>query len=215
MADQIDEIGLQLRTMKSAGSLQSRIESWDKVITDPEQLGLLILDDLLLADATSGLQHSVFLYESMLLCCHDSVSDGSQVDGVLRSFSSCYPIAKWEFGPAMNRNQCLDILFAVPTGNFNSVRRVSAGRLNLKFAPTFTRLDCCDVQGLWKLTGLTRTSSIPIHLLHCLQDNVISGIWRYRHLYRKHKMCPSPSYVFSFRMTPMSPCYLVSTCRSF
>jgi hypothetical protein len=122
--------------MKSAGSLQSRIESWDKFGADPEQFGLLILDDLLLADATSGLQHSVFLYESMLLCCQDSVSDGPQVDGVLSSLSASYPIAKWEFGPAMGRNRSLEILFAVPTNLFNSIRRVSAGKLNLKSAPT-------------------------------------------------------------------------------
>lgn len=130
MVDQIDEMGLQLRTMKSAGSLQSRIKSWDEV--DPEQLGILVLDDYLLADATSGLTHSVFLYESMLLCCQDTASDRSHVDGAPRSFSTRYPIAKWELGPALSRNQPLDILFKVPTSFIKSVRRVSAGMLNFK-----------------------------------------------------------------------------------
>jgi hypothetical protein len=144
MADETDEIGLQLRTMKSVGSLQSRIQSLAKIGTDLEQLGLLVLDDLLLADAASGLQHSVFLYESMLLCCRDSVNDDSQ----LRSFSPCYPIAKWEFGPAMSRNQSLDILFAVPTSLFKSVRRVSAGTLTLNLAPISPFICCHDLQVL-------------------------------------------------------------------
>lgn len=130
MVDQIDEMGLQLRTMKSAGSLQSRIKSWDEV--DPEQLGILVLDDYLLADATSGLTHSVFLYESMLLCCQDTASDRSHVDGAPRSFSTRYPIAKWELGPALSRNQPLDILFKVPISFIKSVRRVSASMLNFK-----------------------------------------------------------------------------------
>jgi hypothetical protein len=130
MADQVDDIGQQLRTAKSTESLQSRVAAWSDIGADAEELGLLVLDDLLLADATSGLQHSVFLYDAMLLCCQDSVSTKSQADEVLRrSFSSRYPIAKWECGPAMSRTHPLDVLFAIPTSFFECVRRVSAGKL--------------------------------------------------------------------------------------
>lgn len=140
MADQIDEVGLHLRTMNSTGSLQARIEYWDGIGTDPGQLGLLVLDDLLLADVTSGLQHSVFLYESMLLCCQDSITDVSALNR--HSFPFSYPIANWELGPAISRNQPLDILFAIPTSLFKSVRRVSAGMLESKLAPIHTFAHC-------------------------------------------------------------------------
>jgi len=59
MTDQIDEIGLQLRTAKSTESLQSRIKPW--MGSTQSNLDLLVLDDLLLADVTSGLKHSVFV----------------------------------------------------------------------------------------------------------------------------------------------------------
>lgn len=126
-ADEIDGIGQQARTMKSTEVLRNRVRSWVDVNHDPDQMGLLVLDDLLLADAASGLQHSVFLFESVLLCCQESGGDGSRGDGVVRSFTPCYPVAHWEFGPAMIRNQSLDVLFAVPTSYFESVRRVSPG----------------------------------------------------------------------------------------
>ncbi|KIM89875.1 hypothetical protein PILCRDRAFT_812658 [Piloderma croceum F 1598] len=170
MIDQIDEIGLQLRTVKSAESLQSRIKSWDEV--DPEQLEILVLDDYLLADATSGLTHSVFLYESMLLCCQDIASDRSHVDGAPRSFSARYPIAKWELGPALSRNQPLDILFKVPTNLFKSVRRVSAGAIEIDWfehdifhTHSFTALFAgqCDQWYIALQQLVSQTDSVDLH----------------------------------------------------
>jgi len=206
MTDQIDEIGLQLRTAKSTESLQSRIKPWDGV--DPEQLGLLVLDDLLLADVTSGLKHSVFLYESMLLCCQDSVNDESLVDGVLHSFDACYPIAKWELGPAMRCKQPLDILFKVPTNLFKSVRRVSAGTLEFELRRLHL-LTGVTFQVLWKLTGSTTASSTPIHLQRCLWDNAINGIWRCSDWCRQQKVSHPSIHPISYQTFP---CYRASTC---
>lgn len=133
ITEEIDEMGLQMRSMKSIAPLQLRLDSWDLIRDDPDQLGSLLLDDLLLADVSSGLHCSVFLFDTVLVCCQDSFS---HVSSDMRSFKPCYPIAKWEFGPAMNEHQPLEVLFTIPTNLFKSVRRVSAGMSGHSFIST-------------------------------------------------------------------------------
>ena len=128
LSEEIDEIGEQARTTKGITQLHTRIISWPPKLNTLDDFGLLVLDDHLLADAASGLQHSVFLFETALLCCHDSGSRGPRDDS-----NPYYPIAKWEFGPAMNRSQPLDVLFTIPTALFRAVRRVSPGQRVLCF----------------------------------------------------------------------------------
>ena len=121
-------MGEQARTTKGIAQLRTRIISWPPKLNTLDELGLLVLDDHLLVDAASGLQHSVFLFEAVLLCCHDAGSRGSHNGSAPRPFVPCYPIAKWEFGPAMNRGEPLAVLFTIPTALFHAVRRVSPGQ---------------------------------------------------------------------------------------
>lgn len=178
-------MGLQMRSMRSIAPLQLRLSSWDLIRADPDQLGSLLLDDLLLADASSGLHHSVFLFESVLLCCQDSFAN---VSSDVRSFVPCYPIAKWEFGPAMNGHRPLDVLFAIPTTLLKSVRRASAGTSRYLFLSTIQYRP--RIQVLSKLTGRYKIRCIHILSLHYSRLNVISGTLVFRHWSRSRH--PSP-----------------------
>lgn len=115
-------MGLQMRSMRSARSLERRINSWDSLGLDADNLGSLLLDDLLLTDASSDLlNHAVFLFDTVLLCCQN-------IRGTVDpSFDRCQPIANWEFGPAMSGLLTMDLLFMVPVKFFSSLRRFSDG----------------------------------------------------------------------------------------
>lgn len=126
IAEEINEMGLQMRSMRSARSLERRINSWDSLGLDADNLGSLLLDDLLLTDASSGiLHHAVFLFDSILLCCQNV---GGSSDG--KFYSTSYPIANWEFGPAMSGLLSMDVLFSVPVRLLQSICRVSKGVLS-------------------------------------------------------------------------------------
>ncbi|KAF7964560.1 hypothetical protein HWV62_5692 [Athelia sp. TMB] len=122
-------MGLQMRSIQSARSLERRINSWDSLGLDADSLGSLLLDDLLLTDASSGIMHhSVFLFESILLCCQN-VSTHDSLD--MHAYAPVYPIAQWEFGPAMNGLITMDVLFSVPVNCLRSLHRVSAGTFEI------------------------------------------------------------------------------------
>ncbi|KAF7975961.1 hypothetical protein HWV62_8092 [Athelia sp. TMB] len=129
ITESINEMGLQMRSIQSARSLERRINSWDSLGLDADSLGSLLLDDLLLTDASSGIMHhSVFLFESILLCCQN-VSTHDSLD--MHAYAPVYPIAQWEFGPAMNGLITMDVLFSVPVNCLRSLHRVSAGTFEI------------------------------------------------------------------------------------
>ncbi|KZP27947.1 hypothetical protein FIBSPDRAFT_1039924 [Athelia psychrophila] len=129
IAEEINEMGLQMRSMRSARYLERRITSWDSLGLDADNLGSLLLDDLLLTDASSGiLHHAVFLFDSILLCCQNV---GGSSDG--KFYSTNYPIANWEFGPAMSGLLSMDILFSVPVRLLRSLCRVSKGTFEINW----------------------------------------------------------------------------------
>lgn len=109
-SDTIDEMSRQIRTMRAAKILKSRAYLWDSE-RDPDSLGLLLLDDVLME--ASGTRYAVFLFETMLLCC---------LDGAGYRRPARYPTKPWELGPGLREKSLLNLVHAVPTNSLSTVR---------------------------------------------------------------------------------------------
>ncbi|KAK0471351.1 TKL/TKL-ccin protein kinase [Armillaria novae-zelandiae] len=109
-SDTIDEMSRQIRTMRAAKILKARAYLWDGE-SDPDSLGLLLLDDVLIE--ASGTRYAVFLFETMLLCCLDGAGD--------RRLAR-YPTKPWELGPGLREKSFLNLVHAIPTGSLSVIR---------------------------------------------------------------------------------------------
>ncbi|KAG6915906.1 hypothetical protein DXG01_009373, partial [Tephrocybe rancida] len=114
ISDTMDEAGLQLRTMRATSRLKGRAYTW--TAPDPEDLGTLFLDDCLTMDSKGSQVCSVFLFESMMLCCTEGFDRRAA-----RPHDQAYPIYAWEMGPALRRTSPLDIMHAIPISKLDSV----------------------------------------------------------------------------------------------
>ena len=119
ISENIDKIGRQVRTVRSNRILKGRAYIWNGI--DPGELGMLLLDDCLVVNS-SGLQLSVFLFSTMLLCCAEGI-DKEQVE----EYVPCYPIAPWELGPALRRTTPLNVTHAIPTSHLRTLRWTDSG----------------------------------------------------------------------------------------
>ena len=102
--------------MWSSKLLQGRVCVWNDI--NPEQLGNILLDDLVVTDLT-GRPCCLFLFETILLCCEEETNDAKT--------DMCYPIMPWELGPALKRDTPLRMLHAIPTANLTAVRCTDSG----------------------------------------------------------------------------------------
>lgn len=109
-SDTIDEMSRQIRTMQAAKILKARAYLWDSE-RDPDSLGSLLLDDVLME--VSGTRHAVFLFETMLLCCLDGAGDRRPAR---------YPTKPWELGPGLREKSLLNLVHAIPTSSLSAVR---------------------------------------------------------------------------------------------
>ncbi|KAK0201152.1 TKL/TKL-ccin protein kinase [Desarmillaria ectypa] len=108
-SDTIDEMSRQIRTMRAAQILKARAYLWDSEI-DPDSLGSLLLDDVLME--ASGTRYAVFLFETMLLCCLDGAGDRRPAR---------YPTKPWELGPGLREKSLLNLVHAIPTSSLAMV----------------------------------------------------------------------------------------------
>ncbi|KAK0213720.1 TKL/TKL-ccin protein kinase [Armillaria fumosa] len=109
-SDTIDEMSRQIRTMRAAKILKARAYLWDSE-SDPDSLGLLLLDDVFME--ASGTRYAVFLFETMLLCCLDGAGDRRPAR---------YPTKPWELGPGLREKSLLNLVHAIPTGSLSVLR---------------------------------------------------------------------------------------------
>lgn len=118
LSDDLYELGTSARTSLASSKLRKRAFKWNSI--DPEDLGILLLDDHL-CTGSSGEQLSVFLFEKMLLCCSQisNEQEGSQV--ALMVFDS-YPVVDWEIGPALRSNTLLNMIHAIPIEHISALR---------------------------------------------------------------------------------------------
>lgn len=114
LSDDIDEVGRQLRTMRSARVVSRRIYQWNEL--NAEELGTILLDDYLIIYPNSTERYCVFLFETHLLCCEESF-DGRQLE-----YADKYPIRSWELGPALRRTTPLHLVYTIPTDRITTVR---------------------------------------------------------------------------------------------
>lgn len=119
-SNDLDEMGRLLRAMRSTRIFKARAFTWRTDI-DPSELGPLLMDDRITVDI-SGLHYSVFLYESMLLCCVEGVDDAQVEDEHPR-----YPVRAWELGPALKGTTPLNLVHAIPTNRLKVLRCDGSG----------------------------------------------------------------------------------------
>ncbi|KAG6831740.1 hypothetical protein H0H87_004009 [Tephrocybe sp. NHM501043] len=122
ISETMDEVGLQLRTMRSARILKGRAYVW--TAPDPEDLGILLLDDCSM-NSESKERYSLFFYESLLLCCTEGFDRRAA-----KPAEQVYPIYAWEMGPALRRTSPLDIVHAIPVSQLDSVYCPDSGVLS-------------------------------------------------------------------------------------
>lgn len=122
-SENIHEMGWHLRTSRSALVLKGRAYIWDHAV-DPSELGPLLLDDRLLVGGTE-MYYSVFLFESMLLCCLEGPDKLVENEGQL---ATRYPLRPWELGPALRRTTPLNLIHAIPTRDLKVLRYGESGR---------------------------------------------------------------------------------------
>lgn len=103
-SDTIDEMSRQIRTMRCSSILKARAFLWDP--DSPSETGSLLLDDTLLVSEI-GLSYSLFLFDTVLLCCLEEI--GSECK------SSRYPVEPWELGPALKGTSMLSLAHSIPT----------------------------------------------------------------------------------------------------
>lgn len=123
IAENMDEVGVQLRTMRSVRILKGRAYIWNA--PDPDDMGVILLDDCLVTEPVRKLQYSVFLFEALLLCCHE----GPQMEEEPSTRPPLYPIRPWEMGPALRRSTALDIVHTIPTSALKAVVLPDTGTL--------------------------------------------------------------------------------------
>ncbi|KAF8073945.1 TKL/TKL-ccin protein kinase, partial [Lyophyllum atratum] len=114
ISETMDEVGYQLRTMRSVRILKGRAYIW--TAPDPEDLGIILLDDCLVVNPAKKIQYSVFLFETLLLCCREGF-DRKEVKQPVQT----YPIYSWEMGPALRKASPLDIVHAIPVSRLEAV----------------------------------------------------------------------------------------------
>ncbi|KAF8962977.1 TKL/TKL-ccin protein kinase [Flammula alnicola] len=119
ISESLAEIGHELRTMWCFQLLGSRFGSFNPL--DQESFGNALLDDCLLVDPVSGLYYSVFLFETMLLCCTDNRRSDMVNIGNTR-----YPVKPWEIGPALMEKYPLNIVLSIPTGSLVALHCIDA-----------------------------------------------------------------------------------------
>ncbi|GLB38631.1 putative protein tyrosine kinase [Lyophyllum shimeji] len=114
VSETMDEVGRQLRTMRSVRLLKGRAYIW--TAPDPEDLGVLLLDDCLAVEATKKTEYSVFLFETLFLCCKEGFDRREAKQPPV-----AYPIYAWELGAALRKTSPLDIVHAIPVSRLQSV----------------------------------------------------------------------------------------------
>ncbi|KAF8889130.1 kinase-like domain-containing protein [Infundibulicybe gibba] len=127
MSEIIDEIGSQIRTMRAVSMLKARAYHWNRV--NPEDCGALLLDDRVVVDPDTGLQFSIFIFETHMLCCCE-VECGDVVE---HENQSQYPIRPWGIGPALRRDTALNIVHAIPKGSFGYAYSIGTGALEIEW----------------------------------------------------------------------------------
>ncbi|KAJ7255043.1 TKL/TKL-ccin protein kinase [Mycena haematopus] len=116
-SENLDEMGYLVRTMRSARIFKGRAFTW-RADVDPSELGPLLLDDLLSVDVSGmRIQYSVFLFETMLLCCTDDLGKRQADDEPYQ-----YPVRAWELGPALQRTTPLNLVYAIPMPRLKVLR---------------------------------------------------------------------------------------------
>ncbi|KDQ54702.1 hypothetical protein JAAARDRAFT_401926 [Jaapia argillacea MUCL 33604] len=126
--EEIEEIGMQVRTIRAASLLRDRSFLWDGA--DPDTLGLLLLGDEL-EDHESDL--SVMMFEELLVCCRDAFSPPPSQEEVF-PIVPIYPIPAWELGPALKRKSTLNTVYSIPTRNMSSYTKLSDCSFELTWA---------------------------------------------------------------------------------
>jgi len=115
---------MRLCTTSSTQILKARAYLWNGV--DPGQLGMLLLDDYMVVECDrEQLLCSLFLFETMLLCCRDAID--VRLDTEENIMRPRYPVHAWELGPALSRSHALNILYTVPTDRLKSVQWLDQG----------------------------------------------------------------------------------------
>lgn len=121
IASALAEVGQELRTMACFHLLGPRFGFLNPLNAD-DTLGTSLLDDCLVINPESGQYYSVFLFQTMLLCCTDHRrSDMVNIGG------SRYPIRPWEIGPALSQKFPLHIVLSIPTANLNTLHCIDTG----------------------------------------------------------------------------------------
>ncbi|EAU86182.2 TKL/TKL-ccin protein kinase [Coprinopsis cinerea okayama7 len=123
LSESIDEAGFELRTIWAARCLKMRLGNTLRSFSS-EGLGTALLDDRLVVDPVSGDHYSVFLFQSLLICCKERSSEARTAD--VR-----YPMKAWELGPALSGTCPLSIVCAVPTKNLMTIHCFDAAYFEL------------------------------------------------------------------------------------
>lgn len=110
----MDEVGCQIRTFRCMETLRNRSYIWSA--PDPDKLGSILLDDVVVVNANKGLQYSVILFEELLLLCQEGKGFIDE-----KRYEQAYPIYAWEIGPALKRSTPLDIVHVIPTSRLIGV----------------------------------------------------------------------------------------------
>ncbi|KAJ3972535.1 TKL/TKL-ccin protein kinase [Lentinula raphanica] len=144
----IHEMSSELRTSRASKILKARAFHWHMPetshrggIIDPSELGMLVLDDILLVeDGTPNLpptSYQIFLFESMLLCCLDGPQSSAPRHGhnEERVGPARYPIRPWELGPALRRTMPLNLIHAIPTDEMWKLRVLDIETFELHWDP--------------------------------------------------------------------------------
>ncbi|KAJ7500959.1 TKL/TKL-ccin protein kinase [Mycena galericulata] len=145
----LDEMGRLVRTMRAARIFTGRAFAW-RADVDPRELGALLLDDVLplavAGDAGSQNQqhdscnHSVFLFEMMLLCCTEGAAPAPMTpDAEGEPSRDAYPVRAWDFGPALQRTTPLNLVHAIPTARLRLLRYSDSDTLELEWVDERSR----------------------------------------------------------------------------
>ncbi|CAK5271870.1 unnamed protein product [Mycena citricolor] len=141
VSNNLDEMGNLLRTMKAAGIFQGRAFSWRSDV-DPNELGPLLLDDLVDMQAPTS-RRSLFLFEMALLCCTEEV-DGESTH-LEQQENVRYPILAWELGPALRKSTPLNLVCVIPTARMRRLRLCDSDSIELDWLDENNRLETIEL----------------------------------------------------------------------
>jgi len=113
--DSLIESSHSVRTVYATRRLTERGFIWSSLSS--AEPGSIILDGIFGVEF-SGLRYSLFLYESLLLCCLDLEDAPRKADGI--AFPVHHPVQPWNIGPGLRGSTPLDFAFVIPLSKFQT-----------------------------------------------------------------------------------------------